>query len=62
MSATKFFHGAVCFNSLGGSQLFDGYVARRYEEAVIKAYLISDVTVRDSEAFEIYRTRAAALI
>lgn len=28
----------------------------------MKAYLISDVTVRDSEAFEIYRNRAAASI
>jgi uncharacterized protein (DUF1330 family) len=26
------------------------------------AYLISDLTVRDAEAFEIYRTRAAASI
>ncbi len=48
MSAAKLVHNAVCFGSHGGSRSLVGYVADRYEaRAVMKAYLISDVTVRD---------------
>ena len=40
-------------------------VARKHSrriEITMAAYLISDVTVRNSEAFQIYRTRAAEAI
>jgi len=32
------------------------------KESVVTAFLISDVTVRDADAFQLYRTRAAASI
>jgi uncharacterized protein (DUF1330 family) len=38
------------------------WIASKNRESIMPAYLISNVTVRDPEAFETYRTRAAASI